>query len=333
MSVSHNGGGPPLPKRTTSQRQPRVTASHAPPQNWRSNSAETPPPLPPHHPESKTFPRRTNKSESDASSRDAPDLSSRTHGSHAHGIQRKTFETNSTPAVPDQHSRHNEQHSKQSIRERPLPPPPSTDTIPSSQRRPSVTNEAPNHERPLPPPPPPNTDRVSSDRRPPVSNQASHHDRSLPPPPSISTIPTGRRQSIPEHVPHHDQPLPPPPPIQFIPTVTLAQDKTHRIPAVFEASDTPPPPPARRPTIHVKFQQVSGDSPPPLPPSRPKNSSASSQSSKHSTTDPFDYEKRFVFHDASEFPEPEDFSNKTKEYPSQVMNKRKTKETGPLGAL
>ena len=33
-----------------------------------------------------------------------------------------------------------------------------------------------------------------------------------------------------------------------------------------------------------------------------------------------EYEKRFVFHDESEFPEPKSFSGKKKEYPSQVID-------------
>ena len=100
MSYQSSGGGPPLPKRTTSQRQPHVTTdrfnhTRAPP--VRSNSADTPPPLPPHHPESKTLPR-SKKNESDVPPRNhnAPESPSRTrrrNSEDSHPIQRRTFET------------------------------------------------------------------------------------------------------------------------------------------------------------------------------------------------------------------------------------------------
>lgn len=35
-----------------------------------------------------------------------------------------------------------------------------------------------------------------------------------------------------------------------------------------------------------------------------------------------DFEKKFVFHEEYEFPEPEEFSNRKKEYPSQVINSK-----------
>ena len=35
-----------------------------------------------------------------------------------------------------------------------------------------------------------------------------------------------------------------------------------------------------------------------------------------------DYEKRFVFHDESEFPDPEKFLNVKKEYPSQALKSK-----------
>ena len=96
MSVPPNGGGPPLPKRTSSQRQPRVT-NHAL-QALRSNSADSPPPLPPHHPESKTLPR-TKKNEAPVSVKNdnAPEVPTRAgrrvFEDGGPGIQKKTFET------------------------------------------------------------------------------------------------------------------------------------------------------------------------------------------------------------------------------------------------
>lgn len=98
MSVQHSGAGPPLPKRTASQRKACATANHAPPQTLRSKSTDSPPPLPPHHPEPKTLTRRGNKSESEAhgqsGSQDGPELPSRSQSLRANPIQRKAFETN-----------------------------------------------------------------------------------------------------------------------------------------------------------------------------------------------------------------------------------------------
>ena len=100
MSYQTSGSAPPLPKRSTSMRQPGLPThqlSHTPVLSKHSNSLDIPPPLPPHHPEPNTLPRKKSETDFPPKNQNAPELPSRdgrrsSEGSHI--IQRKAFETN-----------------------------------------------------------------------------------------------------------------------------------------------------------------------------------------------------------------------------------------------